>query len=352
MLELIIFPLVTLGVTLFAVPYARRFALAFGFVDKPGGRKMHEEAVPPVGGLIIFSIFIVMSLLSGQDVTLNWAFYLSLVLLLVTGYVDDRYYVPASLKFLIHFTAAILIVVPGGAELRSLGNIFSTGNFGLGWAAPVFSVACVVYLINAMNMMDGLDGLAAGKSFIVLLWLMGASFFSGAMPEFLPMAVLAAALLGFLYYNMRHPFRKKACIFLGDAGSMALGLTLAWFCIKLAQGDNRVIEPISVAWILALPIVDAFGLFAMRISEKRHPFSADRRHFHHHFINAGYSDAQATTMILGIGAFFGAVGMFSLAAGVPEYIMTSLWISLWVGHTAMTMKPDGFIRFLKKIHTR
>lgn len=333
-----------------AVPYARRFALKHGFVDQPGGRKTHEGAIPPIGGLVIFSVFILVSLISGKDFIANWPLYLGLFLLLGTGYVDDRYYVPASLKFFIHFTAAFLAVVPGDVQLTSLGNMFGAGDLELGWFAPYFSVACIVYLINALNMMDGLDGLAAGKSLVILLWLMMASGFGGQIYALLPMLILSAALLGFLFYNMRHPWRRKACVFMGDAGSMSLGFSLACFCIGLSQGEQAVLEPISIAWILALPIIDAFGLFAMRIKEGRHPFSADRRHFHHHFLNAGFSDGKAVSIILSIGAVFGGIGYFMPLLGVPLYVLTWSWIVLWLCYASLAMKPDGFIRFLAKIH--
>src|SRR5690606_15367016 len=100
------------------------------------------------------------------------------------------------------------------------------------------------------------------------------------------------ALAGFLVYNLRTPLRKQAAVFMGDAGSMALGLVVAWFAMSLAQEPHVVFAPISVAWILALPIIDICAQFNRRVREGRHPFSPDRGHFHHHFRHAGISSGQ------------------------------------------------------------
>ena len=175
-----------------------------------------------------------------------------------------------------------------------------------------------------------------------------AAYISGQSAALLHIGLLAAPLAGFLFYNMRHPLRDKACIFLGDTGSMALGLVIAWFCIHLSQGAYTFLNPISIAWIVALPIIDAFGLFVMRIREGRHPFSPDLRHFHHHFIHAGFPVGQTTIMILTLGMGFGAIGFAASLFQWPEPIMTALWIFLWLGHTVLVTKSKSFIAFLKK----
>lgn len=165
----------------------------------------------------------------------------------------------------------------------------------------------------------------------------------------LHIGLLAAALAGFLFYNMRHPLRDKACVFLGDTGSMALGLIIAWFCIHISQGEGAALTPISIAWVIALPIIDAFGLFAMRIYEGRHPFSADLRHFHHHFIHAGFPVGESTFMILSLGTTLGAVGFLASVLNWPEIIMTFFWILLWIGHAILVIKSHRFIQFLEHI---
>lgn len=354
-LEMIAPPVLAFFMTVIMIPLCRFLAVRLGYVDQPdlpGGRKQHDGPVPPIGGIVIFPVFVACASYAGIDFITLWPYLFALALILFTGFVDDRWPVNAKAKFMVHFLAAILVVVPGGAQLSSLGDLFGRGVLEMGWMTLPFSVACIVYLINAINMMDGLDGLAGGMSFIIISWLGVAALFAGDFMLLTVFATLAAALSGFLVYNMRHPFRSKASVFLGDAGSMALGLTIGWFCISAVQDPDPVLVPISIAWIIALPIIDAFGLFVMRIREKRHPFDADRRHFHHHFIHAGFSVSQATLLILMWGAILGAVGYFGLAFGVPQVVLTAGWIVLWLGHAMITIKPYGLIVILKRLRQK
>lgn len=346
----IIFPVAAILLTVVLIPLVRRLAIYAGYVDEPGGRKTHAEPIPPIGGIVVFSVFMALSAFLPSELGDIRAFYAALVLVLVTGIIDDAKPVNAKLKFLIHFMSAGLVVIFGGAQIETLGNLLGFGDMQLGTiAATLFSIACVVYIINAINMMDGLDGLAGGKCLIILLWLMGACAVDGWWQAFAGLATLAGALVGFLIYNMRHPFRSRAAIFLGDAGSMALGLSIAWFAIGLSQGDHPVMAPVSVAWIIALPIIDAFALLVTRLKEGKHPFEPDRRHFHHHFVNAGFSVRHSTMLILLWGATLGAIGFFGLMAGIPEPVLGWCWVALWIGHTFMVTKSEKFVNWLTKL---
>jgi UDP-GlcNAc:undecaprenyl-phosphate GlcNAc-1-phosphate transferase len=163
------------------------------------------------------------------------------------------------------------------------------------------------------------------------------------------MMPLLGALAAFLFYNMRHPMRDRASVFLGDAGSMGLGLVIAWFCIALTQQSvEPVIVPISIAWIVALPVIDACGQFYRRVKEGRHPFSADRGHFHHHFVHAGVPVGRSTAMILLLGFVLGGIGYFSIYAGVPQIVMTVAWTGLLFSHMAVSVRSEYYIRIFSK----
>lgn len=330
-------------IVLILIPLICRLATRAGFVDKPEGRKQHDSPVPPLGGAVIFTVFLAFMMMYG---VLPWAIFMALGLILVVGIVDDAWELNAKFKFAIHFIAAITMVVGGGAQLHTLGNLLGFGDIGLMFFAIPFSIACVVYIQNAVNMMDGVDGLAGGNAMLVFAWLLLAQImqFDHIFNEQLP--ILMACLGGFLVYNMRSPILKKAKIFLGDAGSMALGLMIAWYAMTLSQGEYAVIKPISVAWIIALPIVDSFGLLVTRLYEGRPPFEPDRRHFHHHFAAAGFTPGQTTALILSYSALLGAIGFFGIKFGVPEYILGWGWIALWMGHTVLTLKSERFIQLL------
>ena len=243
-------------------------------------------------------------------------------------------------------SVALLVVIAGKAQLHSLGDLLGFGDMSLGVFAIPFSVACVVYIQNAINMMDGVDGLAGGMSLIIFAGLWGAAFLEQNTQEAFQLSVLMACVGGFLIYNMRSPFLCRARIFLGDAGSMALGVMIAWYAITLSQGQHSAIHPVSVAWMLALPIMDSFGLLAARLKEGRPPFAPDRRHFHHHFAAAGFSPAATTILILTYAACLAAIGYGGVAIGIPDFVLGWAWIALWIGHTLLTMKSEAFIRFL------
>jgi len=347
---IILFSLAALAAVAALVPRACRLAVRYRFVDRPGGRKGHKGAVPPVGGLVVFPVFIIFSLIAGVALPGFYAFLLALCLLLLVGAADDRAAVPAGLKFLAQFAAAILAVVGGAAVLSQLGDLFGFGTVGLGWGRVIFSVIATVLLINAINLMDGLDGLAGGKGFIALFWLLVCALLSGQSAFLLPLGVLMGALAGFLIYNLRHPLRDRAAVFLGDAGSLTLGLALAWFALKMTETSGRQIEPITIAWILALPIMDTCGQFARRVSEGRHPFDADQNHFHHHFINVGMAPGRATALILGLTFITGLIGVGGAALGVPVPVLAYSWSALLLLHIYLSLKPERMRGLIARLH--
>lgn len=342
-------PFSVFALALFLVPQARRIALRKGFVDRPGGRKRHEKPIPPIGGLVIFPLYMLAGPLFGMSPDVYGALFAALALLLVVGAMDDRYHINPWVKFGAQIAAAAMIVIPGGAQIDNLGNLFGTGTFWIGAISVPFCIIATVLLINAINLMDGLDGLAGGKTAVILTWFMIAAAVSGDIETLLGLTVMIGALGGFLFYNMRHPLQKQASVFLGDAGSMCLGLVIAWFSLKMAAGPGPDLAPISVAWILALPIFDTCGQFYRRAREGRHPFSPDRGHFHHHFIAAGLSSGRATATILMIGAVTGGVGYLGVLAGVPEVILTALWTALLFVHMALSFRTERYIGIIRAV---
>lgn len=345
----VIIPFLAFVTVLMMVPLVCRLADRAGFVDAPAGRKQHDVPVPPLGGVVIFTVFLSFMVWVGG---LPWAVFAALALMLVAGIIDDARELNAKLKFALHFTSAFIMVLGGGAQIHSLGNLLGFGDINLGWMAIPFSVACIVYIQNALNMMDGVDGLAGGQSFLVFAWLMFAALGGGNSDGVLQLSLLMACVAGFLVYNMRSPLLKRAKIFLGDAGSMALGLMIAWYAITLSQGHAAVIRPASVAWLIALPIVDSFGLLVARLKDKKPPFAPDRRHFHHHFAAAGFSAGQTTVLILSYSACLGAIGFFGVRLGVPDFILGWAWVALWMAHTLLTVKSEKFIQLLVAARSR
>jgi UDP-GlcNAc:undecaprenyl-phosphate GlcNAc-1-phosphate transferase len=225
-------------VVLLVMPF-RKLARIVGIVDKPGGRKQHDKAIPPIGGLIVFTIFMILGVFSGVvDLHIYWPLYFSLIVLLVSGALDDQFFIPAKLKFLIHILSACIIAFWGNVQAAYLGNLFGFGDVWTGFMSYPFTLIAIVLLINAINLIDGMDGLAGGASSAMFFWFVVACLGSGSYGQASVLLLLIGCLCGFLVFNMRNPWRRKASLFLGDAGSMSIGLVVAWFAVLLARGPG------------------------------------------------------------------------------------------------------------------
>lgn len=330
------------------MPLARWAALKVNFVDEPGGRKIHDEPAPPVGGLIVFPVYMAVVAALVPGAARLWPLFMGIIILLATGAYDEKRNLNPWIKFFIQMAVTLLVVFYGEAQIRSLGDLFGMGEFWLSFMSLPFSIAAVMLLINAINLIDGMDGLAGGYGFIVLFWLIVGCATEDDATRLMEIAPLMGALAGFLYYNMRSPLRRKASVFLGDAGSLSLGLALAYFCISLGQYHERTIEPVSVAWLLALPIMDTCAQFYRRVREGRHPFSPDCSHFHHHFIHAGIGPGVATAALLLLSLGFSATGFLAPKMGIPSLALTILWMALLLAHMEISRKPDRYIRLLSR----
>lgn len=332
------------------VPYACRLAHRIDFLDRPGGRKKHEDEIPPVGGLVIFPVFMLLVALSGKADSSFWAFSVAILLLIAVGALDDRFALLARYKFVTQFIAAFIVVLAGDVRVWGFGDIFGFGPLWMGWMAVPFTVVAIVLLINAINLMDGLDGLAGGLGLVACSWLLVCALAAGDVEHAVLLVTMMGALVGFLWHNMRHPWRAQARIFLGDAGSLALGLTLAWLAIDMAGHPDRATAwPMTVAWLLALPIMDTCSQFARRVSQGRHPFDPDHNHFHHHFVTAGVPVKYATPAILFIAFVYGLFAVAVQFAGWPQAFLTYPWIILLFAHMFMSVRPRRFRKMIQRI---
>lgn len=332
------------------VPVLRYMAVRFGFVDTPDERKLHDMPVPPIGGLIIFPVFIALNFVFGASLAAYWPLYAGLFLLLGVGAWDDYKHCPPWPKFTAQILAATTIVVLGDVRIVHLGNIFGFGELGLNIFSVPFSITAIVLFINAVNLMDGLDGLAGGYGFVILTLLAVITGLQGYTIMSIPLYIILGALGGFLVHNMRSPVTPRARIFLGDSGSLALGLTVAWFTIHLGQvNEATLIRPMVVAWMLALPIMDTCAQFYRRVCEGRHPFDPDRGHFHHHFVDAGVSVPVTVLTILGLVFVTSAGAYLWVSFGGPEVVLTLLWILALFGHMALSRKQGAYTKIIQTI---
>jgi UDP-GlcNAc:undecaprenyl-phosphate GlcNAc-1-phosphate transferase len=308
-------------------PVADRIGLA----DLPGGRKKHAGRIPLTGGIGMFAGFFVAVMASGLIAGHTVPLLVALFLLVSGGAADDMRDISHQSKFLVQLTAALLMTSWAGVQVQQLGNLFGFGPLNLyQWAIP-FSVVCALGVINAINMVDGLDGSAGGVSIVATLALAYAALAQGLASQALLLLLLGAAVAGFLVWNMRFPgVRSQARVFMGDSGSMMLGLALCWFSIDLTQGEGRTLPPIVCMWILAVPLLDMARVIFVRIRKRISLFQADREHLHHLLLERGVPVYAAAWIMMGIAALGGVAGVSAWRLGVPDWAISYAFIALFV----------------------
>ena len=291
-----------------------------GLVDIPTARKNHEGQIPLTGSAL-FLAFVVASMLLERLPVGFVSFLLGLSLLVLLGLVDDLIDIRARTKLVVQIASVALMVLPSNTLVGSLGALIDEQPVLLfQWAAPVTIIA-VVGMINAFNMIDGVDGLAGSISLVALLWFAGAAGILGLQAELLLALVFAFCILGFLVFNLRHRWRRRASVFLGDAGSMMLGAVLAYLAIRLSQQSGPALSPVVALWICALPIIDTLSLTCRRLLAGRSPFAADRQHLHHLLLQSGFSVSQVVLTLALSSAALGGIGVLGWYFGVPDHVL-------------------------------
>jgi UDP-GlcNAc:undecaprenyl-phosphate GlcNAc-1-phosphate transferase len=328
--RLVFLLLLAFGVAVFSARALRRIALRIGLVDLPGGRKQHEGTVPVTGGLAMYAGFAGAALISGLVVGPTLALVAALGLLVAGGAADDMKDISPRSKFLLQLVAALFMTSWAGVQVTQLGDLLGLGATSLhAWSIP-FSIVCALGVINAINMIDGLDGAAGGVVLVMALWLAWCAGVQGLDVQSVLLLLLAAAILGFLTWNLRLPGRSQARVFMGDAGSMMLGLALCWFSIDLTQGEGRSLPPITCVWVLAIPLLDMARVMYLRLRSGASMFDADRGHFHHLLLARGCSVPATAWILIGSTAVAGGLGVGAWKLGVPDWAMFYAFLGLLV----------------------
>lgn len=331
--------LVAAIVALITTPVVRSLAFKVGAVDVPkDSRRMHKRPIPRMGGLAIFFGFILSVLIFLPLDDQLRGMLLGSVIIVILGIFDDIYALPAKPKFLIQIISALVAVMMGNrVYFLSNINIFSSEPYWeLGWLSIPFSVFWIVGITNAVNLIDGLDGLACGVSTISSTTLLVIAL-TVAEPEVaILMAALAGSCLGFLPYNL-----NPAKIFMGDTGSTFLGFILATVSI---QGLFKFYTIISFAvpfLMLGLPIFDTCFAILRRLAKGQSPMAPDRGHIHHRLIDMGFSQKQTVAVLYVVSAILGLSAVVLTTNGTVKAMLFLMSMCLagavaakiYLGHT-------------------
>jgi len=322
--------LIALGVTLLCVVLLQPLAMKLNIVAYPNERTVHSGNIPLVGGLAIFTGFTAAVIFVDSSLLGHKSFFLGSVILLIIGLLDDRSHVSVRTRFISQIAAVLVVTLWGGITLENLGDILFVGELKLGIFAIPFMVFATVGVINALNMSDGIDGLASGYTMIALIGLLYLTWGCETCAlEQTGLVLLIAAVLGFMLLNVRSPLCRKAKVFMGDSGSMFLGFALAVSFINLSQGETKIMAPVTALWLFALPLMDTVSIILRRKKIGQSAFSPDQRHLHHILHRAGYKVGQIVILGWGTSVILAIIGILGYRYGIHDGIMFSGFMTLY-----------------------
>jgi UDP-GlcNAc:undecaprenyl-phosphate/decaprenyl-phosphate GlcNAc-1-phosphate transferase len=307
--------------TLISIPLLIRIAFHFNWLDHPNSRKHHHGATPVVGGLAMSFGIAITAILNFPNDHIFWVIFFATSMIVLIGFLDDWKNLPVSLRFLTQGAAAFLAVEIAGLQLNHLGDLFGFGVISLGFAAIPLTIFATVGMANALNLSDGMDGLAGGLSVIATGFMASVAYMNGMVLEFEALLILAGVLIGFLIFNMRFPWQKRAKIFMGDSGSLMVGFLLGLAAIMVTQNEVKSIPPAAVLWFFAIPLCDTVSLMFRRLMKGKSPFHPGRDHLHHILLRVGYTDSQVVRFILAISFLLGLIGFLGWHFGLPDHVL-------------------------------
>lgn len=317
-----------------ATPVLIKVAKLKHLVDKPGdARKLHSRSIPTIGGIMIFAGVIISYSLwfpSESESQLGELFsenvlgalgnfkYLvaCMFILFFLGLKDDIIGVSPSKKLLVHIVVGLILILMADIRITNFWGLFEIDVIP-DWASIMISLFTYIVVVNAINLIDGVDGLAGGVGFISSMTFAYWFCQTGDMPFAVLALALAGSLLGFLFYNF-----NPARIFMGDSGSLVIGLVLFVLTVELIEiPANRLPEsmlgvskPVLAMAILSYPLIDTLRVFFYRAIRGKSPFSADKNHIHHKLLSLGFGHKQTVFILYGYVAL-----IIGLCFVMPDY---------------------------------
>ena len=301
------------AISFLSTPLVKTLAYKVGAIDVPkDNRRMHKVPIPRLGGLAIFLAFLLSALIFADIDRQLQGILLGAVIIVVLGALDDVLALKALPKLIVQIIAAGVAVYHGCViQFISNPNVFSNASYlNLGWLSVPITIIWIVAITNAVNFIDGLDGLAVGVSSISAAALIVIALMVAETNIAIILCALFGACLGFIPYNM-----NPAKIFMGDSGSTFLGYILATLSITGLFKMYAIISFAVPFLILGLPIFDICFAFLRRIAHGQSPMQADRGHVHHRLIDMGFTQKQAVAIAYMLTAILGLAAVVLTSSG-------------------------------------
>lgn len=303
------------SIVIITIPAILRVARAKKLFDPFDDRKIHSQTVPPLGGVGIFLGFILSTIIASDGYAFSLLKYIiaAVILMFFTGLKDDLVAISARKKFVIQLFAAIILVTLGEVKITNLYGLlgFYEINFAFG---TLISLFLMLAIINAFNLIDGIDGLASGLA-IVASFFAGVWFFiAGYMPYAIMSFALCGSLAGFFLFNV---FGQRNKLFMGDTGSLVVGTVIAILVIKFNEFNAASNVPFAIDAapavsfaVVIVPLIDTLRVIVIRILRKKSPFSPDTNHIHHRLLVLFPNHLTVTLIILSANIFLIGTALF------------------------------------------
>ena len=338
-------------VTVAAVKLFRPIAVSIGLVDKPGGRKHHSGAIPLIGGLAMFVGIFLSSYIFLEQPPFVRVFMLGGAMVVFMGAMDDRYDISARFRLVAQFLIAALFVYGLKLGVGSFGDILGLGEIRLGWLGYPFALIAIIAVINAVNMLDGIDGLVGGLGLTSFLGL-SLLFVGGGQLNIAWLCLgLVGSLMAFLLFNVWGKPSDKTRIkkvFMGDAGSMFVGMALAVLLLFGANEQSTAFKPITALWFVLLPMTDMVTLMYRRIKRGKSPLAPDRTHIHHILMRAGFNARQTLYIMLFAQMCLVSLGMIFNYLPQAEAVSFSCCLVFVLAYQLLMKRSWRFIRWNKR----
>lgn len=339
--------ILTLIISLVLTPFIIKIAFKFNIVDRPDERKLHKGTRPYLGGVVIFISFISVFLILGINIEHQMAIMTGAVIMLLTGLFDDIVNLKPIYKLLGQLSSASVLVY-SGVVIEKITIPF-LGTVQLGSLSIAISIIWIIVVSNAINLIDGLDGLATGVSTIALISILTIGILDYRVSVVYLCILLIGSNLGFLFWNF-YPSK----IFLGDAGSLFIGYMIAVISMLGLFKNVAIFSFIIPLIILAFPIIDTLFAIIRRLKNGQNILAADRKHIHYKLLEAGFSHRGAVLLIYGISSLFGVLAIFYGNSTLTTSILIIIVILLLVHLIAefAGLVGDGqqpILNFLRKL---
>ncbi|KAB0670438.1 peptidylprolyl isomerase [Oryzomonas sagensis] len=325
--------LVSFLLTAAVMPFVIRIATACRCLDAPGGRRLHSKTTPRWGGVAFF-VGVLPFLFMENDTGALTPYIVASFLLVGMGAIDDLASLGWKTKFAGMTAAATIVIFCGDLTIHHVGTYGPLGLVALGWLSTPFTYLSVIGITNAINLLDGLNGLAGGVSLLGFLFMGITALLTGNMPVAVVCFAFAGALGAFLLYNF-----PNARIFMGDSGSLFLGFSLSFTAVLLTQDAKSPVDCLFPVLVLLIPIFDTLRVLFVRLMNGRNPFQADTLHLHYLMVRKNISPVNVTLLFWTLTALFGGIALFLTNRASTSYLGFVLSASAFLGLLSASLAP-------------